>query len=140
MPGGMALIDLISSSTHRQDINMQNKKSSSERFENARLISIVYFVVILILILMGISIPGLWKKYYLLILQLLGGIYLMIPGLTMFTHPWISQAWLNALHSRLVPNTSWDELTGETRALIFIGSSITLLAGSLILILSILTL
>lgn len=118
---------------------MKYKKYSPEGFENIRVLSMNYAISLLILGLVGSLIQGFGRQYYLLLMSFLVSMYLMIPGITMFTRPWISQAWLNALSFLLIPNNPWEELPGEIKALVFISSSISLLAGILVLALSVLT-
>lgn len=117
---------------------MKYKNYSSEGFEDIRALSISFAISLFVLLLIGLPIQGVWKRYYLLFTSFLASLYLMIPGIVMFTRPWISQAWLHALHSRIIPDTPWEELLGDMKVFIFLGSSISLLAGILIFILSVL--
>ena len=118
---------------------MSLKKYTPKGFDNVRALSMNFAIFWFVFLLIGFAFQGVDKRFYLLFMSFLFSVYLIIPGITMFTRPWISQAWLNALHSLLIPNTPWEELPVEIKVLVFISSSISLLMGIVALILSILT-
>ena len=102
---------------------------SKERYLFVQSISKISFIILIIVFLMNIITTGLVNSPVFIFFSILFSLYFCVPGLAIFWSQWISQAWLSALNSWLIPEVPWSELAIEIRFLIFISSIFLLLVS-----------
>ena len=102
------------------------KKTSNAVFWIMMLLVTCTAAVVFLSSRLNIALKLTWVVY---IIYFLAFIFFITPGLTIWTAPWISLAWLRGYNSIAIPQEPWDKLNGWDKGYIYIISVLELMVG-----------